>query len=63
MSFDTEEWSSTNHIFDDGNNMDKGAAEHFVGSNGNDNDVMSYNELEDDPEYFEGSVFSPKPKG
>ena len=42
--------------------MDKGAAVHFVGSNNNDDDDMPYNELEDNPEYFKGSVFLPGPK-
>ena len=56
MSFDFEEWSSTNHLFDDGDDTDKGAAAHFVGSNSNDDDDMSYDKLEDDPEYFEGSA-------
>ena len=62
MSFSFEEWSSTNHLFGNDDDTDKGAAAHFVGSNTNDDDDMLYDELEDDPEYFEGGAFLPRPK-
>ena len=62
MSFDFEEWSATKHLLKDGDNLDKGAAAHFADSNEDDDDIP-HNELEDDPEFFEGSPFLPKSSG
>ena len=61
MSFDLEEWSATVDPLGDEDDLDRGAAANFVDPISPTDNSAAFDEYEDDPDFFDGRSFMPKP--